>query len=167
MDKERVESREKNIREMFRKRRERDHAYWGNEIRLGKNEEDNIGEIQKEDEINNKVLKEFEVEKFLKEAIEKNLIENYDSGKAPYIHKKEKRSSSKDQPVYISLIFNEDEKKRHWSEVRIAVLENTLCLVRHKARGDQYNYYPIEKGKLEETIARGIRHPMKWNLNCF
>ena len=49
----------------------------------------------------------------------------------------------------------------------ISVFDKKLCLVRHKRRGDQYNYYPIEKGGLEEAIEKGIKHPTKWNLNPF
>lgn len=147
---------------IFRVNRTKDHPYWGHGINLPKSRENNLDEMKKEDEINNKILRDAEVEKLLYEAVAKEEKISEKDKKEAYVYKKENRYHEGEENVYISLRFGVSEDRKHWFEARISVFNGELCVFRRKTRGDQDNYYPIKDGELEESIAKAVRHPMKW-----
>jgi len=148
---------------IFRIDRKNSHPYWGKLINLIDIRGVDSNKVRIVDEMNNKILRESGVEDLLKKALEKEERINSEDKKESYIYRKEIRDLKKDdEPVYTSLRFGFDESKKYWSEARISVVDKKLCVVRHKARGDIYNYYPIEEGKLEEAIRKAVKHPIKW-----
>jgi hypothetical protein len=115
--------------------------------------------VDREDKISNKIINDSGVEELFKKAIKGGCLAE---GKrnSNWIYRKYNRYLDDKEPLYISLGFNMDDSREHWSEVKISVIEEKLYVLKYETKNNKYIHCLIEECRLEESVLEAIIHPI-------